>query len=257
MEREPGKASPMPVWDHLAEMRVRLVRSLVGLFLASVLAYVLSDYLVVALEQPLLRILPASDRHLYFTGVTDKFVTYIKVSLLFGLLVAAPYLFWEIWRFLQPGLKQAEKRLVVPFVGLASLAFLCGVAFAFFLLLPVGFRWLIEFGSIDAKPIITLREYFAFTLKLLLCLGLVFEVPVLLMLLGRLGVLDRKKLLPYRKHAIVGNALFAALATPTNDVLSMLLVFGALLVLFELGLLGMWMGEYWNAGDAADSAAVS
>lgn len=227
----------MPLVDHLAELRKRLVYSLLTVGVLTAVTWNFNDVLVRFLEEPLLRALPKEAQKLYFTGIGDKFFVYLKVSLAVAFAAATPFLLYQLWRFVAPGLYADERRAVAPFVFLGSLAFYAGLAFAYYLVLPTGYKFLIQFGG-DEQAMITLTEYFGLTLKLLLVLGLVFEVPVLISILVRLGVIDGAQLRKFRKHAFLANALLAAMLTPTPDAATMLLVLAPLQLLYELALFG-------------------
>ena len=225
-----------PVWEHLEELRTRLVRVTIALLITTIIAYQYAEKLVRWLEAPLLKALPPDQAFLYFTGIADKFFAYVKVSFVAGLAIASPYLLMQLWGFVAPALEQKERKLVVPFTVFGTLALVAGIAFGYFVVLPTGYHFLIHFGSPHEKPLITMSEYFSLTLKLLLALGLVFEVPVVMGLLARFGVIQADTLRRVRKQAIVVNAIVAAVLTPTPDAFTMMLVLVPLLLLYELGI---------------------
>lgn len=229
----------MPLWEHLDELRTRMIRSLIAVTVATCGTYYFSEPIVAYLEQPLLRVLPADNRHLYFTGIADKFFVYLKVSVIAAVAVTSPYLLYQIWLFVAPALYRKERRFVVPFVFLGAVAFLVGLAFGFYVVLPTGYQFLVNFGSPTERPIITLTEYFSLTLKLLAVMGLVFEVPVIMVLLARFGIIEASMLARYRRHAIFANSIIAAIVTPTPDAFTMLLVMVPLCLLYEAGLIGV------------------
>ncbi len=228
-----------PVWEHLDELRSRLIRVTIAVILATLLTYQFSERLVRWLEAPLLKALPASQAFLYFTGVADKFFAYLKVSVIAGLVLVSPYLLFELWGFISPALHQSEKKFVVPFTLFGSVSFIIGIAFGYLVVLPTGYDFLVNYGSSQEKPLITIVEYFSLTLKLLLAMGLIFEVPVVMGLLARLGILKSGMLKQYRRQAIVINAVVAAVITPTPDAFTMILVLIPLLLLYELGVLAV------------------
>lgn len=230
----------MPLWQHLDELRAALVRSLIAILIAFCVTYYYSDFIVRFLEQPLLDILPAENQKLYFTGIADKFFIYLKVSIIAAIALASPYLFYQIWWFIAPGLKPAERKFAGPFVLFATTTFLMGVAFAYYLVIPYGYKFLIEFASdSDHQAMITIGEYFSLTLKLILAIGLVFEVPVLLVLLGKLGIIDAKILAKNRRFAFVVSSIIAAIATPSPDAFTMILVLVPLYLLYEVSIIGV------------------
>ncbi len=235
----PAEQYRMPLWEHLDELRSGLIRSLVAIVLGCIATYTYIEPIMTFLEKPLLDVLPAGQARLYYTGLTDKFVIYLKVTVLTSMLVISPYLLYEVWRFISPALHRHEKRFLVPFLFLGTLSFVVGLAFAYYLVIPYGYKFLIEFGSPTEQAIITLTEYFSLTLKLMLALGLVFELPVLLVLLGKFGIIDSAFLTRNRRYAFVISAVVAAVATPSPDALTMLLVMFPLYLLYELGIVGV------------------
>ncbi len=243
-----------PVWEHLDELRTRLIKVVVAVMLTTALAYNYAEPMVRWLEAPLLRALPPDQAFLYFTGIADKFFAYLKVSMVAGIALASPYLLWQLWGFVAPALEQKEKKFVVPFVFFGTLSFGCGIAFGYYIVLPTGYDFLIHFGSPHEKPLITITEYFSLTLKLLLALGLVFEVPVVMGLLARFGVIRADTLRHVRKQAIVINAIVAAILTPTPDAFTMILVLVPLHLLFELGIVVVSWIEKTDERDDNDEA---
>jgi sec-independent protein translocase protein TatC len=235
--------SRMPLWEHLGELRVRIIRSLLIVGVGVCFTYYFSDRLVAFLEGPLLRVLPAGTSHLYFTGITDKFFVYLQVSVVAAAAIMSPFLLYQMWMFVSPALYRKERRFIFPFIFLGSLAFLAGLSFGFFVVIPVGYKFLVNFGSPTELPIITLTSYFSLTLKLLVAMGLIFEVPVLLVLLARFGFVKAAQLAHFRRHAILGNAILAAIITPTPDAFTMLLVMIPLCLLYEAGIVGVRLVE--------------
>lgn len=236
----------MPLTDHLGELRGILVKALICLLVTFSVAYYYSEVVVHFLTEPLLQILPSNEKFLYFTGIADKFIIYLKVSFMVAVVIALPYLLYLLWTFVSPGLYDKEKKLAAPFVFFATLSFLIGLAFAYYIVIPVGYKFLIQFGSPNEKPMITLTEYFSLTLKLLIGVGAIFEMPVVLMLLGAFGIVSDSFLRKFRKQAILVNCILAAVITPSPDAFSMLLVAIPLCVLYELSI---W-GVRWTAKKA-------
>lgn len=246
MEQEPhdsltssSEDHAMPLWEHLDELRRRMIRSLIAVGLALTVTYNVSDEIVNFLEQPLLKVLPEGQQKLYFTGLTDKFFVYLQVSVLSALVLVSPYLFFELWKFVSPGLKPKEKKFVFPFVLFATGTFLVGLAFGYYLVLPYGYQFLVEFGGDSHQAMITLQEYFSLTLKMLLGIGIIFELPVVLILLGKVGIVNATFLAHHRRYAFVGAAVVGAVITPSPDAFTMILVAVPLYLLYELSILGV------------------
>jgi len=232
----------MAVWEHLDELRSALVRSLIAVGICFGVTYYFSDHIVYFLELPLLKILPPGS-NLYFTGIADKFTMYFKVSLMSAGFMALPVILHQLWGFISPALYAHERKFAVPFIFFGSFAFFVGLAFAYYIVIPYGYKFLIEFGTENAlsteKPLITMTEYFGLTTRLLLAVGLIFETPVLLILLGKFGLVNSKMLVKFRKHAFLLSALVAAIATPSPDAFTMLIVMSPLYALYEVSIVGV------------------
>lgn len=228
-----------PLWQHLDDLRKCLIRSLIAMIIAAALTFSYIQQVMEFLEQPLLHSLPPDRMHLYFTGITDKFMTFFSVGLLISFCVALPYILYQVWNFVSPGLYRHEKRFVFPFVFFSFASFITGIAFAYYVILPAGFDFLIHFGGDRDQPIITLTEYFSFTLKMLLAIGAIFEMPVVLMILGKMGVVTPEFLSHYRRHAFVIISVVAAVVTPTPDILTMLMVMVPMYILYEISIIGV------------------
>jgi sec-independent protein translocase protein TatC len=168
--------------------------------------------------------------------VAEAFLTYMKVAFISGLILASPFVLYQIWAFVAPGLYRHEKKYVVPFVLAGSFFFAIGILFAYYVALPVGFKFLLGFATDFIKPLPSMKEYLSFSIKFLLAFGLVFEFPVVLVLLARIGVVDAKTLARQRKYAILLIFIFAAILTPP-DIISQLIVALPMIGLYELSIL--------------------
>jgi sec-independent protein translocase protein TatC len=188
--------------------------------------------------------LPEGSKNLYFTGISDKFFIYFKVSIYAAIVLVSPYLLYEVWRFISPGLHRHEKRFVVPFLFLGSFFFALGIVFCYTLVIPYGYKFLLNFGSPDEKAMITLTEYFKITTQLLLGMGLVFQLPVILMLLAKFGIVQTSLLTKFRGQSYVGLSVLAAFITPTPDAFTMVLVIIPLFLLYECSvILVRWVSK--------------
>lgn len=242
----------MPLWEHLDELRSAVIRILVVLGIVSTACFNYAEPIVRFLEKPLLDALPEGEKQLYFTGIADKFMMYFKVSLLFAVAVCSPYLLFELWRFVAPALYRHEKKVVLPFLVLGTVSFIAGLAFGYFVVLPYSYQFLINFGSPTDKALITLADYFSLTTKMLLGLGLIFELPVVLMLLASLGIVTPELLVKNRKYAFVGTAVAAAVITPSPDAFTMLIVAAPLYLLYEASVLGVRLVSRWSGSPAPE-----
>jgi sec-independent protein translocase protein TatC len=228
----------MPLWQHLDQLRNVFVKCLIALFLGICITFHWSEVFVKFLQRPLLKILPPDQAHLYYTGIADKFLVYFKLSMLAAFILVSPYILYQVWKFVAPGLYKNERKLIIPFILLGTVAFIIGASFAYYLVIPYGYHFLINFGSPDDRPLITLTEYFRLTLKLLFAMGLIFEVPVVLVLLAKMGIVRSEFLSRYRRHAAVLVAVVSAIITPTPDAFTMILVMVPLYILYEISILG-------------------
>lgn len=247
-KEEPGPSGPreellMPLHGHLDDLRSAIFRILAVVGLGLLLTYTYVEPILAFLEAPLLKLLPEGKRFLYYTGLTEKFMTYLKVSVISSVCLVSPYILFEVWRFVAPGLYRNERRFLLPFLVFGSLAFWTGAAFAYWVVIPAGYGFLLEFGSSNEQALITLNDYFGLTLQLIFALGLVFEVPVAMVVLGSLGILRSSFLRNNRGYAFVICSVVAAVATPSPDALTMLFVLGPLYLLYEAGIFGVGVVE--------------
>jgi len=232
-----SKEKRMPLTEHLSDLRKALIRALLVTSCVVCITYFFSGDILKILEWPLYGILGKEAPKLYFTAITEKFFVYIQASILAAAAICMPYYLWEIWDFVSPGLLKSERKVIFPFLFLGTLAFVVGVVFCYFAVLPAGYKFLIEFGSENEVPLLTLQSYFSITLKLLLALGLVFELPIVLVILAKLGIVNESTLKDQRKYAFLASSVFSAIITPSPDAFTMLLVMIPLYLLYELSIL--------------------
>ncbi|RPJ04365.1 MAG: twin-arginine translocase subunit TatC [Deltaproteobacteria bacterium] len=225
----------LPLTSHLQELRKRLVLSFIAIGVGFILCYAFSDTLFAVIAKPLIKVMPTGGT-LVFTSVAEAFFTYMKVGFIGGLILVSPFVLYQVWAFVAPGLYQHERRYVIPFVLGGSFFFALGIFFAYSVALPYGFKFLLGFSTDFIKPFPSMKEYLSFTMKFLLAFGLVFEFPVVLVLLARIGVIDSKTLSRHRKYAILLIFVFAAVMTPP-DLISQVLMALPLMALYELSIL--------------------
>lgn len=225
----------LPLTAHLQELRKRLILSFIAIGIGFILCYAFADTLFNILAAPLLRVMPKGGS-LVFISVAEAFFTYMKVGFIGGIILASPIVLYQIWAFIAPGLYRHEKRYIVPFVLLGSFFFALGIFFAYFVALPIGFKFLLGYASDFIKPLPNMKEYLSFTMKFLLVFGLVFEFPVVLLILARIGLVDAKMLARQRKYAILLIFIFAAVVTPP-DVISQVMMAIPLMALYEVSIL--------------------
>lgn len=225
----------LPLSAHLQELRKRLILSFIAIGIGFFICYALKEWLFNILAAPLLKIIPEGAT-LIFTSVAEAFFTYMKVAFIAGIILTSPFLLYQIWAFVAPGLYQKEKRYVVPFLLGGSLFFILGVLFGYYVAIPVGFKFLLGYATDFIKPMPSMKEYLSFSIKFLLVFGLVFEFPVALVLLAKIGIVDAKMLARQRKYAILLIFIFAAVMTPP-DIISQVLMALPMIGLYELSIL--------------------
>jgi sec-independent protein translocase protein TatC len=225
----------LPLTTHLQELRKRLILSFIAVGGGFALCYTFAEKIFDILAAPLLKMMPMGGS-LIFTSVAEAFFTYMKVAFISGLILASPFVLYQIWAFVAPGLYRHEKKYVVPFVLAGSFFFAIGILFAYYVALPIGFKFLLGFATDFIKPLPSMKEYLSFSIKFLLAFGLVFEFPVVLVLLARIGVVEAKTLARQRKYAILLIFIFAAILTPP-DIISQVIVALPMIGLYELSIL--------------------
>jgi sec-independent protein translocase protein TatC len=235
------KAEPeakLTFWDHLRELRKRILLSLYGLLAGMVAVGAFVEPLVDALMKPVRQALPAGSQKLVFTSAIEPMMAYIKVAIYGGVFVAAPWILYQLWQFVAPGLYKKEKRVVVPFLFWGTLLFYGGAAFCFYLVMPAAFPAMLAVAS-DASmtPMLSISEQLGLVMAMLLGFGLVFEVPVIIAFLAMVGLVTAEFLAKYRRHAIVLNTLLAAIITPTGDPLNLALMAVPMCLFYEVGII--------------------
>jgi sec-independent protein translocase protein TatC len=228
----------MTVVEHLDELRRRLIICLAAVGVASVVGFVfyrrIFDWLLNP-YQDAVQAIPEDVRitdALVANSPTEPFLTFIKIGLFVGFLIALPVILYQLWRFITPGLTRRERRMAVPFVLVSVLLFGAGTVFAFFVA-PRGLAFLFSFGGVNLVPLLTVDRYLSFLIFLILAFGLSFEMPLVLLFLAGARVITTVQMRRWRRYAYVGTAVFAAVATPTQDPYTMLLMWIPLLLLYE------------------------
>ena len=231
----------MSFLDHLGELRRRLLWSFLAVGILFIPAYYFSNEIFEFLMKPLIENLPEGSS-LIFTRPAEGFTTYLKVSFFAALLLAVPFILYQAWMFIAPALYKEEKQIVIPFILFGSLFFLAGAAFCYYVASPPAFKFLLnEYSSEYVKAFPTIREALSFLMALIFGFGLVFEFPLIIFILARIGVVTSSWLRQKRKYAVIISAMIAAVLTPTTDAISMMLMFVPILVFYELGILVAWI----------------
>jgi sec-independent protein translocase protein TatC len=226
----------LPLTEHLEELRDRLIRCFIAIFCGFVVAYIFKEDLFRILTRPLIRVMEQGD-NLIFTGIPEAFFTYLKVSLLAGLMLAAPVVIYQFWMFVAPGLYRHERRLMIPIVFVSAFFFIGGALFGYFLVFPFGFKFLLGFATETIRPLPSMREYLSFSSKLLLAFGFVFELPIVITFLARLGLVSVDFLKKNRKYALLLFFVGSALLTPP-DVVTQIMLALPMMVLYEISIIG-------------------
>jgi sec-independent protein translocase protein TatC len=223
----------MSFMEHLGELRTRIMRSLIGLLVGLAITLPFSEKIVDFLARPIKKM----GYTLVFTSPTEAFWVQMKVALMAGLFLAAPAILWQVWRFVEPGLHQHEKKYAVPFILIGSVLFIGGGAFSLFVVTPYALNFLLSYARPGLTPMITLQNHVDFLLKFTLAFGIVFELPLGITLLARMGVVNARMLARNRKYAILGAFVVAAVLTPTPDIFNQTLMAGPLILLYEVGII--------------------
>jgi len=226
----------IPFTEHLEELRKRLIICFTAVGIGFVLSYGFKEKLFQILTRPLIRVMQTGDK-LIFTGLPEAFFTYLKVAFLSGIILAAPVIFYQFWMFVAPGLYDKEKRLMAPIVFLSTFFFIGGAFFGYFIVFPYGFKFFLGFASEIIRPLPSMREYLGFASKLLLVFGLVFELPLIITFLARLGIVSVSFLKKNRKYALLLFFVGAAILTPP-DVVTQIMMALPLIVLYEISIIG-------------------
>ena len=227
----------LPFTHHLAELRKRLIVCFIAVGIGFGISYYFSLELFAFLSRPLFDAMPEASVFMVFTGVVEPFFTYLKISLLAGIFLASPVLIHQIWLFITPGLHEGEKKWVIPIVVSGFILFIGGAMFGYYLVIPIGFKYFLSFATDSLKPMLSMNEFFSFMMKFLLAFGVVFEMPLVIFFLARLGIVDAKMLSKYRKYSILLIFIAAAILTPTPDVFSQFLMAAPMMVLYEIGVI--------------------
>jgi sec-independent protein translocase protein TatC len=225
----------MPITAHLEELRRRLITCAVAVGIGFAGSYYFAPKMFEVLMVPLLDALPP-EHTLIFTGVTEAFFTYLKVAILAGVFISSPLLLYEIWAFVSPGLYRHEKKYVIPFVIFSTLFFMGGALFGYFVVFPYGFKFLLGFATEAIRPFPRIKEYFSLASKLLLAFGVVFELPLFVFFLSKMGIVNSKFLIKQFKYAVLVLFSISAILTPP-DVVTQLMMAGPLLCLYGISII--------------------
>ena len=232
----------MTILEHLEELRSRLIKILIAAGVGFCVGYYYSGPIFTFLKKPLVRALADAkikslSQDLIYTGLTEAFFTYLKVGLIAGIFIASPFILYQIWSFVSPGLYKKERGILVPVTVVSFFLFVGGAAFAYFVVFPAGFKVLISITKTTGEvPLIKMQEYFSFIMWMLLAFGVSFELPVVIFLLSRFGIVSYAGLKKFRLYALLGAFVVGAILTPTGDIFNQALLAVPLFILYEISI---------------------
>jgi sec-independent protein translocase protein TatC len=239
----PAPAAPenevkLSFMDHLRELRKRLTRALLGVVAGMGVVGGFVEPIFHRLMQPVLNSLPEKQRALHYTSYIEPLMVYLKVALYGGLFLAVPWVLYQLWQFIAPGLYRKEKKVVVPFLVSGTTLFYGGAVFCYFIIMPAAFPAMAAIAN-DASlsPVLTMSEQLSLVLGMLLGFGIVFEVPVVIAFLAMIGLVNWRMLAKYRRIAVVVNVTVAAIITPTGDPLNLAFMAVPLILFYEIGII--------------------
>ncbi len=241
-ELEQGEAAggKMSFLEHLDELRRRLVVSIVAILIGFLVAFAFIGRIFAFIMLPLQRILPNGGRLIY-TEPTEAFMLQLKVAALAGVVLAAPVIMWQVWLFIAPGLYAREKRFALPFVLFSSISFVAGVAFSHYVVFPAAWAFFASFDTPYMQFMPKISEAFGLYSYMLLAFGIIFQMPVLVLALARMGIVTAGFLWRHTKYAILIIFILAAVITPSSDVVNQSIMAGPMIVLYLLSIVIAWI----------------
>jgi sec-independent protein translocase protein TatC len=234
---EPEDEIHLSFMGHLEELRKRIVRSLLGIGVGVLFAGIFAKEIFHGVMLPVMASLPEGQQKLHYTSYIEPFLVYLKVAIYGGIFAATPWILWQLWLFVAPGLYRREKKMVIPFIAAGTGCFYAGAAACYFFIMPAAFPALAALAGESMSPILTMREQLSLVLAMLLGFAVVFEVPVVIAFLAMLGIVSADLLARWRRYAIVVNVVLAAIITPTADPLNLALMALPMIVFYEVGIL--------------------
>ena len=217
----------MSIIAHLTELRKRLIRSLIAIGIGSCIAY----YFI----ENIMHLLTGPAGKLYYMQPAEAFFTYIKVAIFVGFLIALPVVLYQIWRFVLPALIGMERYLLSVIVPVSLILFLAGIAFSFFLVLPAAVKFLVGFSTQELQPMFSIKQYFDFVIAFLLPFGFIFELPLAIILLAKVGIVSSKFLAKQQRIVIFLTFVIGAVISPTPDIFSQCMIAIPMILLYEIG----------------------
>ncbi len=240
----------IPLTEHLGEFRNRIIISLAAVVISFSLCFYYSEYIFQLLKLPLYGALKFSltipfvtievtenpDLGLVFLAPAEAFWMHMKISLISGFIISSPVIFYELWKFIAPGLLTKEKKYAFPFIIVTTFLFLIGALFCFIIVLPLAMKFLLTYKTENIKPMLSVGKYIDFCLKFIIAFGAIFELPVVVVFLTKTGIVTTEFLAKNRKYAVLLAFVIAALLTPTPDAFNQTLMAVPIIVLYEAGI---------------------
>lgn len=234
MRREELDSKAQSLYEHLAELRTRLIHCVYILLIATGICYGFSEHIFNFVRAPIAPYLPGGG--LIYTGPLDKFIAHIKLAFVFGVIFSCPFWLYQVWKFVAPGLYAKERNYTFGFILSGTFLFLLGAAFSYYIALPMAFQFLMTYGGDIDKPMISIDQYMGFFTQMCLMFGLAFELPLIIVVLGMIGIVSQEFLRKNRRYAIMTLAVVSAIITPP-DLLSMVMMLVPMWALFEIAVL--------------------
>lgn len=227
--------SNLTIIQHLDEFRKRIIYCIASILICSIVSYNYSGKILYHLARPVGK--------LVFVRPVEAFMAHIKIAIFCGIFLSFPVVLYEIWAFVCPGLKLNERRYIVYFIPLSLLLFLAGCSFSYFIIIPFSIKFFIGYGTSWLEPMITVSNYISFFCIMILIFGVVFELPVVMLFLAKLGIVNPRMLRKNRKYAILIIFIAAAVLTPTPDVFTQVMMAVPLLILYEISIFISYLGR--------------
>ncbi len=223
----------MTFLEHLEELRWRIIFSIIGIVVGTIVAWIFIDFLV---DVVLLKPAKDSGAHLQNLRPFGQLFLYMQIAIMVGIIISIPNIFYQFWQFISPALRKHERRYIFWIVAFSSICFLLGIAFAYFVMLPLTLKFAAQFGSESIKNEFSIEEYMSIIISVMLAAGLIFELPMVSFFLSKLGILKPSFMKKFRKHAIVIIMVAAAFLTPGTDPVSQIVLAVPLVVLYEISI---------------------
>lgn len=233
INKEPRPGEEMTFIDHLGELRKRLMLSVIGLLVGMFIAAFFVEYIM-----NIILLSPAIQNHLKLQNLKPfgQPILYFKIIFIAGFIISIPWLIYQLWKFVAPGLYQNEKKWVLSITFSATFSFICGILFSYYVMLPSMVNFAANFGSKSIENIIDVNEYISFYTTMMLASGLVFELPILTFILTKVGLVNSRFLRKYWRHSIIVILVIAAIVTPTPDPVTQLVFAAPLIILYEVSI---------------------